>query len=67
MRKLTYDQDFYLWKNGPLFHKQPILVSEKDSSKAVSRRCFVKKLFLKISQNSQENTRSSLFFNKVAG
>ena len=40
---------------------------------AVVQSCFVKKVFLKISQNSQENTcagkhlRQSLFFNKVAG
>ena len=30
------------------------------------RRCSVKKLFLEISQSSQENTCTSLFFNKVA-
>ena len=28
---------------------------------------FYKKMFLNISQNSQENTCASLFFNKVAG
>ena len=33
----------------------------------VSRRCSVKKVFLELSQNSQENTCASLFFNKVAG
>ena len=39
-----------------------------DFSEAVVRRCSVKKVFLEISQNSQENTcaRAS-FFNKVAG
>ena len=31
-----------------------------------SRRCSVKKVFLKMSQNSRENTCWSLFFNKVA-
>ena len=38
------------------------------SSEAVAQRCSVKKVFLEISQNSQENTcaRAS-FFNKVAG
>ena len=37
-------------------------------TEAVARRCFIRKLFLKISQNSQENicARDS-FFNKVAG
>ena len=30
----------------------------KCSSEAVTQRCFVKKLFLEISQNSQENTCS---------
>ena len=34
---------------------------------AVVRRCSVKKVFLKILQNSQENTSASLFFNEVAG
>ena len=33
--------------------------------KAVAQRCFVKNVFIKISQNSQENTAVSLFFNKV--
>ena len=36
-------------------------------SKVVVRRCSVKQVFLNISQNSQENTCASLFFNKVAG
>ena len=36
-------------------------------SESVARRCSVKKVFLKISQNSQKNTCASLFFNKVAG
>ena len=31
------------------------------------RRCSTKKVLLNISQNSQENTCLSLFFNKVAG
>ena len=31
------------------------------------QRCSVKKIFLEISQNSQESTCGSLFFNKVAG
>ena len=36
-------------------------------SEVVVQRCSVKKVFLKISQNSQENTCASLFLNKVAG
>ena len=35
-------------------------------TKAVVQRCSVKKIFLEISQNSEENTNVSLFFNKVA-
>ena len=31
-------------------------------SETVSRRCFIKKLFLKISQNSQENNRAGVSF-----
>ena len=34
---------------------------------AAFQRCSVNKTFLEISQNSQENTSASLFFNKVAG
>ena len=36
------------------------------SLQAFVQRCSVKKMFLEISQNSQENTCASLFFNKVA-
>ena len=35
------------------------------SKEAVAHRCSVKKAFLEIPQNSQENTCQSLFFNKV--
>ena len=34
---------------------------------AVVQMCPVKKVFLEISQKSQETTCASLFFNKVAG
>ena len=34
---------------------------------AVAQRCPVKKVFLEISQNSQENNCDRYFFNKVAG
>ena len=33
--------------------------------KAVAQRCSVKKMFVKMSQNSQENTCVSLFFNEA--
>ena len=36
-------------------------------SEAVAQRCSVKKVFLEISQNSQENMCQSLFLNKVVG
>ena len=36
-------------------------------SEAVIQRCSVKKVFLEISQNTQENTCARVFFNKVAG
>ena len=36
-------------------------------SEAVARRCSIEKIFLKISQNSQENTCAIVFFNKVTG
>ena len=36
-------------------------------SEAVVQRCSFKKVFLEISQNSQENTCQGLFFNKVEG
>ena len=34
-------------------------------AEAVSRRCFIKKLSLIISENVQENTCARVFFNKV--
>ena len=37
------------------------------SPEAVAQRCFGKKVFLKISQNSQKNTCARVFFNKVTG
>ena len=36
-------------------------------SETAAQRYSVKKLFLEISQNPQEYTSTSLFFNKVAG
>ena len=37
------------------------------TSEAVAWRCSIKKVLLEISQNSQENTCASVFFNKVEG
>ena len=39
---------------------------QKTSTEAVVWSCSVKKVFFKISQNSQENNCVSLFFNKTA-
>ena len=36
-------------------------------AEAVAQRCSVKKVFLEISQNSQENACARVFFNEVAG
>ena len=44
-----------------------VKVNKKSTTDAAARRCFSKKMFLKISQNSQENTCARIsFFNKVA-
>ena len=37
------------------------------TAEACTQRCSVKKVLLEISQNSQENTCASLFFNEVGG
>ena len=39
-------------------------IPEKQEEEAVVQRCSVKKVFLKISQNSQENSCARLFLNK---
>ena len=36
-------------------------------TEAITWRCSVRKLFLEVSQKSQENTCARVFFNKVAG
>ena len=42
--------------------------NDSNNTEAVVRRCSVKKVYLEISQNSQENTCARFsFFNKVAG
>ena len=38
-----------------------------EHKEAVAGRCSLQKVFLEISQNSEENTCASLCFNKVAG
>ena len=40
---------------------------KQNHTEAVAWRCSVKKVFLEILQNSQENVCQSLIFNKVAG
>ena len=39
----------------------------KQRTEAVAQRCSLKKVFLEISQNSQENTCARVFFNEIAG
>ena len=39
-----------------------IKTQTKDTTEAVVQRCSVKKVFLKISQNSQENTCARVYF-----
>ena len=46
-------------------HVTTDLPVSRQCSEAVVQRCYGKKMLLKISQNSQENTCGSLFFNKV--
>ena len=43
------------------------MLTRSKNIEAVTQRCSLKKVFLKVSRNLQENTRVSLFFNKVAG
>ena len=43
------------------------ITCNKKSTEAVTRRCSVKKVFLEISQNSQENTCASRFFKRDSG
>ena len=43
------------------------LKSKNRYSEAVARRCSVKKVFLKISQNSQQKHLCKSFFNKFTG
>ena len=44
---------------------EPVNLTVTEHSEAVVQRCFLKKGYLEISQNSRENT--SVYFNKVAG
>ena len=55
---------------GEVFLKSTAVISLtcifQEKKEAVSWRCFVKTVFLEISQNSQKNTCARVFFNKVA-
>ena len=42
--------------------KKDVMQSEWYRKEAVDRKCSVKKVFLEISQNSQENTRARVSF-----
>ena len=43
------------------------LEATKENLEAVTRTCSIKKVFLEISQNSQETPASASLFNKVSG
>ena len=43
------------------------IVLYKEAFRSSHRRCFIAKLFLKISQNSQETSMTESLFNKAAG
>ena len=62
--KLFYEMSYWLWCIGYILF---FLVFASVSAEAVSRRCSVKKMFLEISQNSQENTCVRASFFQVAG
>ena len=48
--------------------RKPVLFHEAGIFRSSYQKCSIKKLFLKISQNSQENTRAGIsFFNKISG
>ena len=57
----------FIWKQFRTFTEKLIaaLYMKNELSEAVVQRCSVKKVFLEISQNSQENTCARVFFNKV--
>ena len=61
----------WVFLNTKIYRKRKLQVAlvELDMKmlEAVVQRCSVKKLFLEISQNLQENTCVRVFFNKVAG
>ena len=47
---------------GPMRKQTSRFVSWSNSAKAVTRRCFVKKVFLKVSQDLKENTHVGVSF-----
>ena len=65
--KISQTKSVFLWilRNFQehLFHRtSPVAASEKLKAEAVFRKCSVKKVFLEISQNSQENTCTKVSF-----
>ena len=67
--KISQTKGVFLWILGNfqeyLFHRTPpVAASEKLKAEAVVRRCSVKKVFLEILLNSQENTCARDFFCK---
>ena len=60
-------QQAFVHNRTELFHLIDFLFSQVCQQKQPPEVFNEKKVFLKISQNSQENTYQSLFFNKVAG
>ena len=57
-------QTAWHWSLKPLTHYIPL---SSFYAEAIVQRCSIKKVFLEISQNWQENTCASLYFNEVAG
>ena len=62
----SISEKLYLAENT-VFLKTSPLPRQKNNRKKQSPEMSVKNVFLKIPLNSQENTRDSLFFNKVVG
>ena len=56
----------FFWETFEMFIKTHVLLCFYNETRSSHRRCFIKKLFLKISQYSQTHVLESLF-NKVGG
>ena len=59
-------KDFFIFC-AILHLKSMLLLSVKKIARSNHQRCSMKKVFLGISQNPQENTYVRAFFNKVVG